>query len=635
MIKFYVTVRHGLCIKIRKGVFVMKDHRNEGAYCERKRGFLVPCFYCNVLTLLLLALLVTCAPAWAADVVYTVTKRGDELNDDITYYTTDPGATTLDTLSNLLTTVKSGDIVSVIDNKTYVLKTILVLDKPVKLKAEAGAILLNNTMHAVIIHCKVAGATADDTQIVGFTLKGANGGLKITNGSPLVKDCTFSDSTAAVAMDITAGSPTVDGCTFKKNKKGAMSIAGSGTTTVKSCLFSGNQADNGGGMYVSAGTPTVRNCIFVANTAIADGGGMYVAGGNPAVVNCTFSSNQATNGGGMYVAAGATPVVVNTILWGNTATKDPNIGVLMLSSTVPTVTLQNCVLPAEEVDEYVLIGKNCVHIDPKLVSCDADGHTPATSADIRYYKLPSGSSAIGRGLPVGTKVATVGGVNVVVPDKDQLGNPRIHAPDIGAWESGEPDPAPTPGSGPASGPASGPDAPTSANPLGATLTLTSGGTVSGDRLLVDVPSGGSLAVTLRVTDWKDPRGNPVTPYQVRALVGGVERKMTQLDAETFVLTLTPADLEKPLVLQGHIAGDQWITSQGLTVAQTDTVLPTPTPTPDPTPTPSDPTPAPTPAEPTTPDTTTESGQSSGGGCQAASFAQCLLALAALALLKRK
>ena len=193
-----------------------------------------------------------------------------------------------------------------------------------------------------------------------------------------------------------------------------------------------------------------------------------------------------------------------------------------------------------------------------------------------------------------------------------------------------------------------------------TLTPTPGVELSGDQLLVDFPSvapdapegsdapdtsDGSITVTLRVMDWKDSRGNPVTPYEIRVFVGGVERKASQSAAKAFVgggvrgvtdtvtLTLTPADLDKLVEIKGHIAGDQWIT-QAFTVKQSGALLPgspEPSAPTDPEPTP---TPDPTPADPTTPDSGESSG-GSGGGCQAMSFAQGLSGLLALALLKKK
>ena len=338
-------------------------------------------------------------------------------------------------------------------------------------------------------------------------------------------------------------------------------------------------------------------------------------------------------------------MVVNTILWGNTAADGPAI-----YRYSGMVTLKNCALPTAGV--HIVTGtvtsEDCVSAAPRLQACDADGNFTTVSTDIRWYRLRRGSSAIGAGLPVGEH--PVDSVTVTVLSTDQLGNPRPGpggpgenvSVDIGAWEYDGMDPEPEQNPNP--------NVPAPTDRSGATVSPVSGGMVSGDQLLVNIPSdapgtsGGSITVTLRVTGWKDSRGNPVTPYEIRMFVGGVLREETRVPSmasaggvvrgvrgvtDTVTFTLTSADLDKLVEVRGHIAGDQWITSQAFTVTQSDTILPSlPTPEPDPA-GPSDPTPSPTPdpipADPTTPD----SGESSGGGrCQAASFAQGLLALAA-------
>ena len=42
---------------------------------------------------------------------------------------------------------------------------------------------------------------------------------------------------------------------------------------------------------------------------------MFCASSAPRLINCTFTGNQAENGGGVFCSAGSSPVIVNTIFW--------------------------------------------------------------------------------------------------------------------------------------------------------------------------------------------------------------------------------------------------------------------------------------------------------------------------------
>jgi Asparaginase len=77
---------------------------------------------------------------------------------------------------------------------------------------------------------------------------------------------------------------------------------------VSGCSIIGNNANNGGGIYIRIGTCTVRNSSIYYNYASAFGGGIYIAGST----QNTFSMNGGTldgnyayfNGGGIFAAGG-------------------------------------------------------------------------------------------------------------------------------------------------------------------------------------------------------------------------------------------------------------------------------------------------------------------------------------------
>ncbi|MGI6090014.1 MAG: choice-of-anchor Q domain-containing protein, partial [Saccharofermentanales bacterium] len=299
-------------------------------------------------------------------------------------------------------------------------------------------------------------ATPDDTRLDGFTVTGGNadtaehdnsglqgGGMYNNNSSPTVANCTFSGNTANYnggGMDNNNSSPAVVNCTFSGNtaSNGGGMQNNNSSPTVVNCTFSGNRASNGGGMYNENSSPTVVNCTFSGNTADHNGGGMQnYNSSNPTVVNCTFSGNTANTGGGMFNLY-ANPTLANTILWGNTARDEDGADIYQFQGTL---TLKNCVVDVDSKCKFIniqdqdLIKQDLINDAPKLKALNKTGGTPATPADVYIYGLATGSSAIDRGLPVGTEV--VAGSGVEVPDKDQRGTVRPQGAhvDIGAFEA--------------------------------------------------------------------------------------------------------------------------------------------------------------------------------------------------------
>lgn len=177
------------------------------------------------------------------------------------------------------------------------------------------------------------------------------------------------------------------------------------------------------------------------------GGGMVLGGSSPTVADCTFSGNTASYGGGISLYEAA-PTVVNTILWGNGAdTEGPALFLYNLSVRPPV--LRNCVIPlggiasgdgnAVGVDSADLIGE-----DPKVVPYDAEGAETHDPSKIRFFALGTGSSALGRGQPVGSRILGDSGnaCTVVVPSNDQRGyvRPQGGNTDIGSWQGNDPEP---------------------------------------------------------------------------------------------------------------------------------------------------------------------------------------------------
>jgi len=85
---------------------------------------------------------------------------------------------------------------------------------------------------------------------------------------------------------------------------GGMVIVGSGLCDVSGAYLSGNEAWDGGGLYVSDGAPSFTNLVIEDNTAIANGGGVYLEGFAGILEGVLVERNQAgAFGGGVYITS--------------------------------------------------------------------------------------------------------------------------------------------------------------------------------------------------------------------------------------------------------------------------------------------------------------------------------------------
>jgi uncharacterized repeat protein (TIGR02543 family) len=107
--------------------------------------------------------------------------------------------------------------------------------------------------------------------------------------------------------------------------------------TIQNNTISGNQASNGGGIYMYiCSSPTIQNNTISGNTAtIYGGGGIYSHYSSPIIQNNTISGNETTDpgqtqgwGGGIYIYyedASDSPVIQNNTISGNTTARGGGI----------------------------------------------------------------------------------------------------------------------------------------------------------------------------------------------------------------------------------------------------------------------------------------------------------------------
>ncbi len=133
-----------------------------------------------------------------------------------------------------------------------------------------------------------------------------------------ISNCTFSDN-ASCGMLNEGGSQTITNCIFSNNTGGGMSSQW-GNQTVSNCLFEGNTTTlMGGGLYSNNSNQTLSKCRFIGNSAFYCGGGLYLSHSNKysptksSISNSLFVGNEAFQGGGLFVTAGGPVLIIDFI----------------------------------------------------------------------------------------------------------------------------------------------------------------------------------------------------------------------------------------------------------------------------------------------------------------------------------
>jgi predicted outer membrane repeat protein len=160
----------------------------------------------------------------------------------------------------------------------------------------------------------------------------AYGGAVYSNTSSVVKisNTNFLGNQAlnGGAVYIQAGAPEFTDVTFKSNRSRAIggAVISAGTPVFERVYFIDNESVQHAGALQTTGVAKLNNVVFSRNrvvsaaTAGAYGGAMY-AGTSATLTNVTFSNNSisrtAAGGGALYRAAG-TVAISNSIFWGNT-----------------------------------------------------------------------------------------------------------------------------------------------------------------------------------------------------------------------------------------------------------------------------------------------------------------------------
>ncbi len=300
------------------------------------------------------------------------------------------------------------------------------------------------------------------------------GGIRKRYGSLVVEDCMISDNTA---FTLGGGLSGADGgvniqirsSTFSDNSTDVFYGGGifvySGNFSLTDSTVSGNAADYGAGIYLTASTQgTISGSAIINNSALTDGGGIYVLDSRLTVANSTFCGNVAQGFGGGIASYDSTLVFRHSTITANRADADgvgdERAGGVSLGG-IGTLTLDHTILAenfralSSRSDAIGVIGArySIVGVDTDSLVFDFGGNLIGTSISrinpgleplannggpTMTHALLAGSPAIDSGDPV--FVAGIG----EVPAFDQRGTPFTRVAngdaisaariDIGAFE---------------------------------------------------------------------------------------------------------------------------------------------------------------------------------------------------------
>jgi hypothetical protein len=339
-----------------------------------------------------------------------------------------------------------------------------------------------------------------DSTILGNSAGAGVGGGIYNDGTLTVNYSTISTNSAFQGGGIdndSGGTLTVSYATISGNSAESYEVGGggiynNGVMTVSRSTISGNTAQNGrgafGGGIQNAGTLTVSNSTISANIAFFGGGIENV--GTLTVTSSTISGNAGYAGGGIG-SSYATLTLLSTIVAGNNTATDPDLdqigGTLSGSyNLIGNGTGQTGLIrgtngnqigtAASPIDPLLgplannggktqtmalLAGSPALNAGGALTTLDSSITSCATSITVglasaiastpgRYViqigseqmlvtnvDLANNSLTVERGYNGTTATGHSSGAGLILPF-DQIGQPRVGSPDIGAFEDQKP-----------------------------------------------------------------------------------------------------------------------------------------------------------------------------------------------------
>ena len=292
-------------------------------------------FLFDLAGLLIIAFLVTGAPAGAADI--TISPGPNAIQNAINAGTTNPGDTiilTFGTYTEHDITVSKNIIIRadtanghgpadtiidatnsgrIFDNTGGYALTIdnLTLQNG---NAGAGGAIYNNAGTVTITGSAITGCTAMD---IGGAITNYGGTVTITGTT--ITGCTVLLSGGAIhnaGGTVTLTDSTITGCTAISG--GAIFNYGGGTVTITGSTISGCTASGGGAIATNGGTVTITGTTITGCTAMDIGGAIATNSGTVTITGTTITGCTASNFGGAIYIEGGTVTMTGTTITGCT-----------------------------------------------------------------------------------------------------------------------------------------------------------------------------------------------------------------------------------------------------------------------------------------------------------------------------
>ncbi|HNO80220.1 MAG TPA: immunoglobulin domain-containing protein, partial [Phycisphaerae bacterium] len=269
-----------------------------------------------------------------------------------------------------------------------------------------------------------AGAATDES----FGNDGLGGGLFIDEGTPVIRNCRFTNNYAVNgggAIHARHSSPNFSqfiNCVFENNSASETSPGGAirfvgGRTLVDRCTFKGNSAAAGGAIWYQSSQTVVANSVFVGNQAFGPSGGSAIGARNSLdVVNCTFTqnTNQGSGNGALSVMNGDVEVY-NSIFWDNGSLFDEEAQIREVSGFV---TVKNSVISGLS----NFSGNGNTDMDPMFVNSPTE------------LRLASSSTSVNSGANADLNLWGPFGSYNVSSDRDGANRIESTTVDRGAYE---------------------------------------------------------------------------------------------------------------------------------------------------------------------------------------------------------